>query len=218
MGAEDFLQVLDGKFGEGMELAVPGEEAVGNERVDVGMKIEVFAKGVEGENDGWMRLGFTECRTEIKGEAMMGCGAEMFEERTVPLEISAEHLRQGEDVVPVGDWSENAGDEEFGAGLDIFLVAGRAEPAGFAGEGKECVEAAVVTADACEAAFEGAAVEEFVDDLRDGGTQRPLARLIVVRVTGEEGRKVAMGALPEGGFARIACPVDLHVPPRQNRN
>jgi hypothetical protein len=29
---------------------------------------------------------------------------------------------------------------------------------------------------------------------------------------------VAMGALPEGGFARIACPVDLHVPPRQNRN
>ena len=31
--------------------------------------------------------------------------------------------------MPVGDWSENAGDEEFGAGLDIFLVAGRAEVA-----------------------------------------------------------------------------------------
>jgi hypothetical protein len=29
---------------------------------------------------------------------------------------------------------------------------------------------------------------------------------------------VAMGALPEGGFARITCPVDLHVPPIQNRN
>ena len=93
------------------------------------MKIEVFAKGVEGENDGWMRLGFTECRTEIKGEALMGCSAEMFEERTVPLEISAEHLRQCEDVVPVGDCSKDAGDEELGAGLDVFLVAGRAEPA-----------------------------------------------------------------------------------------
>ena len=85
------------------------------------MKIEVFAKGVEGENDGWMRLGFTECRTEIKGEALMGCGAEMFEERTVPLEISAEHLRQCEDVVPVGDCSKDAGDEELGAGLDVFV-------------------------------------------------------------------------------------------------
>ena len=61
--------------------------------MNVGMKIEVFAKGVEGENDGWMRLGFTGSGTEIKGEALMGCGAEMFQERTMPLEISAEHLR-----------------------------------------------------------------------------------------------------------------------------
>jgi hypothetical protein len=60
----------------------------------------------------------------------------MFEERTVPLEISAEHLRQSQDVVPVGDWSENAREEEIGAGLDVFLVAGRAKPARFAGEGE----------------------------------------------------------------------------------
>ena len=180
MSAKDFLQGLDGEFGEGMELAVPGEQAVGNERMDVGMKIEVFAKGVEGENDGGMRLGFAECRTEIQGETLMGCSAEMLQERAVPLEIGAEHLRQSEDVVPVGDCGKDASDEEFGAGLDIFLVAGRAEPAGFAGEGKECFEAAVVTADACEAAFEGAAVEEFVDDLRDGGSQWPVTGLIVV--------------------------------------
>ena len=98
----------------------------------------------------------------------------------------------------MGDWSENAGDEEFGAGLDIFLVAGRAEPAGFAGEGEECVEAAVVTADACETAFEGAVVDELVDDLRYGGTQRPVTGLICVRVTRVEAGKVAVGALPEG--------------------
>ncbi len=210
MGAEDFLQGLDGQFGEGMKLALASEEAVGNERVDMGMKIEVFAKGVEGENDGWMCLGFTECRTEIKGEALMGCGAEMFEERTVPLEISAEHLRQSQDVVPVGDWSENASEEEIGAGLDVFLVAGRAKPARFAGEGEESVEAAVVTADASETAFEGAAVEELVDDLRDGGTQRSVAGLIVFRVTCEEGGKVAMGALPERRFARISGTIEFH--------
>jgi hypothetical protein len=45
MGAEDFLQMLDGKLREGMEKAVPGEYAVGNKRMDMGMKSEVFAKG-----------------------------------------------------------------------------------------------------------------------------------------------------------------------------
>ena len=117
-----------------------------------------------------------------------------------------------------GDWSENAGDEKFGAGLDVFLVAGRAEPAGFAGEGEECVEAAVVTADAGEAAFEGAAVEEFVDDLWNGGTQWPVTGLVVVRVTGEEGGKVAVGALPEGRFAWIACPADVHAPETESHS
>jgi hypothetical protein len=76
-----------------------------------------------------MSLGFTECRTEIKGEALMCCRAVISQERSMLLEISAEHLRQCEDVVPVGDWSENSRDEEFGAGVDVFLVAGWAEPA-----------------------------------------------------------------------------------------
>jgi hypothetical protein len=82
--------------------------------------------------------------------------------------------------------SKDAGYEEFGAGLDVFLVAGRAGPAGFAEEGEECVEAAVVTADAGKAAFEGAAVEEFVDALWDSGTQWPVTGLILVLVTSEE--------------------------------
>jgi len=110
----------------------------------------------------------------------------------------------------VGDWSENASEEEIGAGLDVFLVAGRAKPARFAGEGEESVEAAVVTADASETAFEGAAVEELFDDLRDGGTQRSVAGLIVFRVTCEEGGKVAMGALPERRFARISGTIEFH--------
>ena len=70
----------------------------------------------------------------------------------------------------------------------------------------------MVTADACETAFEGAAVDELVDDLRYGGTQRPVTGLIGVRVTSEEAGKVAVGALPEGRFAWIASPVDVHAP------
>jgi hypothetical protein len=47
MGADDFLQGLEGKFGEGVELAVPSQWASGNQRIDVGRKIEVLAKGLE---------------------------------------------------------------------------------------------------------------------------------------------------------------------------
>jgi hypothetical protein len=165
------------------------------------MKIKVFAKCVQCENDGGMRLGFAECGAQIKGETLMGCSAEMPRERAVPLEIGAKHLRQSEDVVPVGDCVKDEGDGELGAGLDVFLVTERSRSAGFAGE----------------APFEGAAVEEFVDDLRNGWARWPVTRLIVVRVTCEEGGKVAVGALPEGRFAQIACPVDLHVPLRQTR-
>ncbi len=165
------------------------------------MKIKVFAKGVECENDGGMRLGFAECGAQVKSETLMGCSAEMLQERAVPLEIGAKHLRQGEDVLPEGDCGKDAGDEELGAGLDVFLVTERSKSAGFAGE----------------APFECAAVEEFVDDLRNGWARWPVTRLIVVRVTCEEGGKVAVGALPEGRFAQIACPVDLDVPLRQTR-
>ena len=53
-------------------------------RLNAGWSQEDFAEraqlhrtyGVEGENDGWMRLGFTECGTEIKVEAALE-GADM---------------------------------------------------------------------------------------------------------------------------------------------
>ncbi len=48
--------------------------------------------------------------------------------------------------------------------------------------------------------------------LRSRVPQWPVTGLIVVRVTGEKAGKVAVGALPEEGFARITCPVDVHAP------
>ena len=104
----------------------------------------------------------------------------------------------------------DAGGEEGGGGLDVFLVARGAEPASFAGEGQEVFVATMVTADADEAAVEVAAVEEFVDDLRDDGAQGAEAGLVVVRVGFDEGGEVAVGALPERGLARIAGAMEVH--------
>ena len=68
----------------------------------------------------------------------------------------------------------------------------------------------MVTADADEAAVEIAAVEEFVDDLGNDGAQRAEAGLVVLRVEFNELGEVAVGALPEGGLARVAGAVEVH--------
>ena len=66
--------------------------------------------------------------------------------------------------MPVVDWSQDSGNEELGGGKDIFLMAGRAKPAAFAGESEQCIESTRGAMNACEAAFKVAAIEEFVDD------------------------------------------------------
>ena len=70
--------------------------------------------------------------------------------------------------------------------------------------------AAVVAADAGEAAVEVAAVEEFADDLGDDGAQGAEAGLVFARVDCDEGGEVTVGALPEGRAARVAGAVGLH--------
>ena len=111
-----------------------------------------------------------------------------------------------------GEEHLDADGEEGGDGLDVFLVAGGTQAAAFAGEGQQVFVTAVVSADAGEAAVEVAAVEEFVDDLRDDGAQGTEAGLIVVRVGFDELGEVPVGALPEGRAARIAGAVEVHGP------
>ena len=135
---------------------------------------------------------------DVFGEALVCQGAEAFEEPAVTLEIGAEHFRNRQDVMAVGHGRQDAGGEEGGGGLDVFLVAGGAEPAAFAGEGQEVFVAAVVAADAGEASVEIAAVEEFVDDLGHDGAQGAEAGLVVLGVDFDKRGEVAVGALPEG--------------------
>ena len=82
--------------------------------------------------------------------------------------------------------------------------------AAFAGESQKVFVATMVAADAGEAAVEVAAVEEFVDDLRDDRAQGAEARLVVVRVVFNERGEVAVGALPEERLSRVAGAVKLH--------
>jgi hypothetical protein len=59
------------------------------------MKVEVFAQGVEGEDKGGMGVGQAEGGAEVGGEALMGEGAQAFEESAVALETGPQHFGQG---------------------------------------------------------------------------------------------------------------------------
>lgn len=148
--------------------------------------------------------------TEVFGEALVGQGAEAFEEAAVALEIGVEHFRDCQDIMAVWHGCQDAGGEEGGGGLDVFLMAGGAKPAAFAREGQEVFVTTMVTADADEAAIEVAAVEEFVDDLGDDRAQGTEAGLVVVRVEFDKRGEVAVSALPEERLSRVAGAVELH--------
>lgn len=197
MSAKDLFERFDRELREGMKHAVTGEKTVGNEGMDVRVKIEVFAKSVEGQDDCGMRLFIPEGRSEIDRQTLLSGGAEVFEKDPVPQEIGTEHFWQCQDVMPVRDRSEDALYDKGGGGLDVFLMAGRAKPAAFTGKSQESIEAAGVAMDSSEAAFEIPAIEEFMNNGLDNGTDGPLFGLVVFGITLPELSVMAVSALPE---------------------
>jgi hypothetical protein len=141
-----------------MKYAVPGEKTISDEGRDVRVKIEGFAKSVEGQDDCGMRLFLPEGRSESDRQTLLSAGAEVFEKDPVPQEIGTEHFGECQDVMPVRDRSENTLYDKGRTSLDVFLMAGRAEPAAFTGKSQESIEPAGVAMDSNDAAFEIAAV------------------------------------------------------------
>ena len=66
-----------------MPDAVGIEESFGDESMNVRMKIEVFAEGVEGEKEGGKPFGLMESGAENLGEGRLRDGAEEFEQSAV---------------------------------------------------------------------------------------------------------------------------------------
>ena len=91
-----------------------------------------------------------------------------------------------------------------GGGEDFALMAPRAKPTAFAGEGQKIFVGTVITADAGEAAFERAAVEEFAEDFGDDGAEWAIEGLVVLGIGRDKCVVVPLGALPKGRIARVA--------------
>lgn len=83
------------------------QKAVGYHRVDVRVEVEVFAKGVEGQEEGGAALGEIEGGTEGGGDGLLGDGAQAFEETAIAVESVSEEFGQGENVVTVVDGKQS---------------------------------------------------------------------------------------------------------------
>ncbi len=99
------------------ECSGPVEQAVGGNGMDVGMEIEIVAKGVQREHDPRHAVSAVHGGAHPFDEAVIGQPAEIGEQGPVSLEETAHGHRQAEHVMAMGHVGENFLDQNMG-GLD----------------------------------------------------------------------------------------------------
>ena len=92
---------------------------------------------MERHDDAGNALGAAQGGAEVFREAFVGEGAEAFEQVAVALEVGAQHSRDSQDIMPVRDRGYHLVEDKPGRGLDVLLVAGRAEPAALTPKSKD---------------------------------------------------------------------------------
>ena len=130
--AEQLFQRLQAHLGSrrrGIEQARAHEQAVGDQGVQVGVKVQVLAEGVDGHDDAGQTLGQAKRGMQVFEQALVGKDAQVLEQVPVEAEVRAQHLGDAEGEMAVGHGKEDRFGEEHAEELDLLLVAGRPEPA-----------------------------------------------------------------------------------------
>ena len=121
--------------------------------------------------------------------------AEQFLENSIVKEFGQNAMRdlrcEMEGAVGI---EQTVGDERLNVGMKI-----------------EVFISAVIASDPGEATFQGAAVEEFPEDIAHNGTKGAVFVFVGVGIYGYERVMVAMNALPQGRFSRISSLVGPHM-------
>ncbi len=94
---------------------------------------------------------------EVLGKSLVGECAKPFEQRSVALEIGAQHFGDSQDIVAVRHRRQHVFQDKARGRLNIFLVAGRAKPPALAGEGQQILMLAMVAANPGKASLQIAA-------------------------------------------------------------
>ena len=126
--AEEFLQRREVRLGHHMEKPAVHKEPVGHERVEVRVKIQVFAEAVDRHYDARRALGQSERGALELNEAAVGDGAEFLDEAAMEAEIGGQHFGNREREMPVRHRREDRLCQQRAEKLHLLLVARRAEP------------------------------------------------------------------------------------------
>ena len=94
-GTEDFLQWFEGQLRQGMKNAIAGKHAVSNQGVDVGMKVQVLAKGMEGQDNCWVRFLIFQSSAQVNGKAFVSGCAGRARSSVCPLRCPLRSLWMG---------------------------------------------------------------------------------------------------------------------------
>lgn len=171
---------------QGSEASRSFKDAVGDERVHVGVEVDQVAEGLHEEDEA--RAGARMRDAVRPRERARDDAAELSEKGSAVGKEWADEPWNGEDVLPVRDGTQHALLDPLAVGEDALLMTARAEVARLAREGEQQVVTAPAAADACEAAVQVAAFQKaLVHILLDGAAHAPRRAQL---------REVAADALP----------------------
>jgi len=120
---EHLLQRLDAHIGQAVEQPRAGEEAVGDQGVEVGMEVQVLAEGVDRHDDAGQPLGQVEGVAQVFEQALVRQAAQVLEQVAVEAEVRAQHLGDSEGEMPVRDREQDRLGQQRAEELDFLLVA-----------------------------------------------------------------------------------------------
>jgi hypothetical protein len=206
--AEEFGEGGQRFVGHGMEAAVFVEEAVRGEHMEMGMKDEVIAKGVDRGGSGDSAIGETEAYAEGIAQALCGGLEEEMEEVPAFAEDTTQHFWEGEDELAVGDCVADGIRDPCAGVSDPALMAGGAEVAGFASECEELFVTAIGTLKASKARGEVATSKKSADGVDGIRAEWAHGGAVFLVVVGKTIVPCVADDLPKRGGAWAAWMVD----------
>jgi len=133
LSSEDLSQPRVVDPGDLMEEACLIHSTLGHQEMDVGVEIDPVAECLNGGNNSGHQLA-PGCYLEITGQGPEGAAAELPLQPAIVLKEDAQHLRDGEDDLAVGDIQEKLLLHPLAPLLKPLRMARRTEAAGAAGE------------------------------------------------------------------------------------
>ncbi len=103
LGSEEAFEVAGVEAWQVMEAPVRAEAAIGGEEVDVWVKVEQLARGLEETHGAGSYVSAIDEHFEVELESSPGAGGELAQKLAVVAEEEAEPLGDGEDHLTVGD-------------------------------------------------------------------------------------------------------------------